>query len=178
MTEMTSPATDLMNVTCYGCPKDWRFHYAVGIKKFLGSSNPIAVKIQYAESISDIPVTLRKFYDDSKFLYEDDQFVIIHDPFPDLATHLLIIPIEHIEATEILNHPDLLKDMILAGWYIVDNTSSTDQLSLKISCKTASCNKNYYKHFHLHLQAEDLIPENELIELFTPKFYKGHIPNG
>lgn len=167
-----------MDKTCYKCPKDWKFHYSVGIKKFLGHSNPIAVKIQDAESISDIPITLRKFYEDSKFLYEDDQFVIVHDPFPDFDTHLLIIPIEHIEGTEILNHPDLLKDMIFAGWYIVDNTSSTDELSLKISCKSISHKNNYFKHFHIHIQSGDLIPESELIELFTPKFYKGHIPNG
>jgi diadenosine tetraphosphate (Ap4A) HIT family hydrolase len=167
-----------VNTKCYKCPEDWRFHHSVGIKKFLGPSHPIAVKIQEAESIYEIPLRLRKLYKNSNFLYKDEQFVIVQDPFPDFETHLLIIPIEHIESTDILNYPDLLKDMVLAGWFIVDKTSSTDELSLKLSCKSVKHKNNYFKHFHLHIQSDDLIDEGELIKLFTPKFYKGHTPNG
>lgn len=163
---------------CYKCPEDWRFHHLVGIAKLLGPYNHLAVKLQDAESIYDIPLRLRKLYKNSKFLYQDEQFVICQDPFPDFNTHLLIIPIEHIEATEILNYPDLLKDMILAGWFIVDNVSSTGELSLKLSCKGVKNKNNYFKHFHLHVQSDDPIDESELVKLFTPKFYKGHKPNG
>lgn len=165
-------------MTCYKCPEDWRFHHSVSIQRFLGADHPIGISIKDAESIYDIPLRLRKLHKDSRFLYKDEQFVIVNDPFPDFKTHLLVIPVEHIESTEIFNYPELFKDMLLAGWFIADNISSTDELSLKLSCKSVNHKNNYFKHFHLHIQSEDFVDEDELVKLFTPKFYKGHTPNG
>lgn len=166
------------SMTCYMCPRDWRFHYSKGIAIAKGKEHGIFNKIDSIQSLEEIPLELRDFHKLSKNLYEDDQFIIVHDSAPDSRLHLLFIPIDHIENAHILDHPDLLKDMFLAGHFITRKSSSLKETHMTISSKKTKWQGEYFKHFHLHLSSEDLIDEEELVGLLTPGFYKGYRPNG
>ena len=156
-------------MTCYMCPNDWRFVYSYGLDK----ADPYVEVIKSLQSIDQLNPDVRaKFEGSQPFLYKDENFVILYDSAADTPLHLLFIPVDHIENFKILDRIDLLKDMFLAGEFLIKNSSSLKEAYLSISSKKAMYQGTYFRHFHLHLQSQDVLDKQELISLLTPGFYK------
>jgi diadenosine tetraphosphate (Ap4A) HIT family hydrolase len=160
-------------MTCYLCPTDWRFKYAHGIAKRRGKADPDIEPLKSLTHFDELPEHLKNedFPDDS-FIYIDETLAITYDAEADMPLHLLILPIAHIENFDILNYPEVLSSMLLAGQYIVKNSSTLNEAYISISAKKEEYQGSYFKHFHLHLQSRDVIDREELISLLTPTFYK------
>ena len=140
--------------------------------------HPFLQTIKNITSIQDIPPYLRNAPYHSDVLYKDDQMLIKYDVEPDTTTHLQIIPVEHIENQDILDHPDLMRDMYLAGHFISKNSSSINQSYLRVSSKKIDLQGDNFDHFHLHVQSDDPIDHDELVAMLTPGFYKKDKKNG
>ena len=155
------------------CPTDWRFKYSYGIAKRRGKADPDIPLIKSLTNFYELPERLKneKFTEDC-FLYIDETLAIIYDAEADMPLHLLILPVAHIENFDILNYPEVLSNMLLAGQYIVKNSSTLNEAYISISAKKEEYQGSYFRHFHLHLQSRDVIDREELISLLTPKFYK------
>jgi len=160
-------------MTCYLCPDDWRFVYSHGIARARGKADPYIQVIKSLHSVDQLKPEVRAEFEGTQhFLYKDENFVIVYDAEADMPLHLLIIPILHIENLEVLDHLELLRDMFLAGDSIVKNSSSLKEAYLSISSKKEPYQGDYFRHFHLHLQSQDVIDKQELLSLLTPGFYK------
>lgn len=156
-------------MTCYMCPNDWRFVYSYGLAK----TDPYVEVVKTLQSADQLNPDVRaKFERSQPFLYKDENFVIVYDSEADMPLHLLFIPVAHIENFKILDHIDLLKHMLLAGEFIVKTSSSLKEAYLSISSKKEQYQGDYFRHFHLHLQSQDVIDKQELLSLLTPGFYK------
>lgn len=156
-------------MTCYMCPNDWRFVYSYSLPK----TDPYVEVVKGLQSVDELrPDVREKFEGLRPFLYKDEDFVIIYDSEADAQLHLLFIPVEHIENLDVLNHLELLRNMFLAGEFIVKRSSSVKEAYLSISSKKELYQGDYFRHFHLHLQSEDGIDKQELLSLLTPGFYK------
>jgi diadenosine tetraphosphate (Ap4A) HIT family hydrolase len=160
-------------MTCYLCPTDWRFKYAYGIAKRRGKADPDIETIKSLIHFDELPEHLKKEdFPDDYLIYIDETLAITYEVEADMPLHLLILPIDHIENFDILNYPKVLSSMLLAGQYIVKNSSTLNEAYISISAKKEEYQGSYFRHFHLHLQSRDVIDREELISLLTPEFYK------
>ena len=155
------------------CPDDWRFVYAIGIAHVRGKEDPVIKELRSATSPEGMSLNdIQEFSNYQPFLYKDDQFAIVYDAAADMPLHLLFIPVAHIENLDVLDHLGVLRDMFLAGEFIVKNSSSLKEAYLSISSKKESFQGDYFRHFHLHLQSRDVLDKEELLSLLTPGFYR------
>jgi diadenosine tetraphosphate (Ap4A) HIT family hydrolase len=160
-------------MTCYLCPDDWRFVYSHGIARARGKADPYIQVLKSLHSVDQLKPEIRvEFEGVQHFLYKDENFVIVYDAEEDMPLHLLFIPVEHIENFKILDRIDLLKEMLLAGEFLVKNSSSLKEAYLSISSKKEPYQGDYFRHFHLHLQSQDVLDKQEILSLLTPRFYK------
>lgn len=159
-------------MTCYMCPTDWRFKYSYGIARKRGKVDPDIALIKSLTHFYELPEHLKDEEFSNDFIYIDEALAIIYDAEADMPLHLLIIPVLHVENLEVLDHLELLRDMFLAGDFIVKNSSSLKEAYLSISSKKEPYQGDYFRHFHLHLQSQDVIDKQELLSLLTPGFYK------
>jgi diadenosine tetraphosphate (Ap4A) HIT family hydrolase len=160
-------------MTCYLCPDDWRFVYSHGIARARGKADPYIQTLKSLHSVDQLKPEVRaEFEGVQHFLYKDENFVIVYDAEEDMPLHLLLIPVKHVENLAVLNDLDLVRDMFLAGEFIVKNSSSLKEAYLSISTKKEPYQGDYFRHFHLHLQSRDTLDKDELISLLTPGFYK------
>ena len=155
------------------CPDDWRVVYSYGIAHAKGKADPSIELLKSLKSVDQLKLEVREEFEALQpFLYKDKNFVIVYDAAADMPLHLLIIPVLHVENLEVLDHLELLRDMFLAGDFIVKNSSSLKEAYLSISSKKEPYQGDYFRHFHLHLQSQDVIDKQELLSLLTPGFYK------
>lgn len=155
------------------CPKDWRFKYSHGIAKRRGKADPDIELLKSLTHFYELPERLKnEEFPDDFFLYIDDKIAIAYDAEADMPLHLLILPVNHIENFDILNFPGILNDMLLAGRYLVNQSSTLKEAYLSISAKKDEYQGSYFRHFHIHLQSQDTLDKEELIKLLTPGFYK------
>ena len=160
-------------MTCYLCPDDWRFVYSHGIARARGKADPYIQTLKSLHSVDQLKPEVRKEFEGAQhFLYKDENFVIVYDAEEDMPLHLLLIPVKHIENLAVLNDLDLVRNMFLAGDFIVKNSSSLKEAYLSISSKKEPYQGDYFRHFHIHLQSRDTLDKDELIKLLTPGFYK------
>lgn len=160
-------------MTCYLCPTDWRFKYAHGIAKRRGKADPDIELLKSLTHSYELPEHLKnEDFPDDYFVYIDDKIAIAYDAEADMPLHLLILPVDHIENFDILSRPDVLNSMLLAGKFIVKQSSTLKEAYLAISAKKEEYQGSYFRHFHLHLQSRDVIDREELISLLTPEFYR------
>ena len=159
-------------MTCYMCPTDWRFKYSHGIAKRRGKADPDIKLLKSLTHFYELPERLKNEEFLNDFIYIDDILAITYDAEADMPLHLLILPVDHIENFDILNYPKVLSHMLLAGQYIVKNSSTLNEAYISISSKKEEYQGSYFKHFHVHLQSQDTIDKDELIGLLTPGFYK------
>lgn len=159
-------------MTCYMCPNDWRFKYSIGIAKRRGKADPDIELLKTLTHFDDLPERLKnEEFPDNPFLYIDDKIAIAYDAEADMPLHLLILPVDHIENFDILSQPDVLNSMLLAGQFIVKQSSTLKEAYLSISAKKEEYQGSYFRHFHIHLQSRDTLDAKELITLLTPGFY-------
>jgi diadenosine tetraphosphate (Ap4A) HIT family hydrolase len=154
------------------CPTDWRFKYSHGIAKRRGKADPDIKLLKSLTHFYELPERLKNEEFLNDFIYIDDILAITYDAEADMPLHLLILPVDHIENFDILNYPKVLSHMLLAGQYIVKNSSTLNEAYISISSKKEEYQGSYFKHFHVHLQSQDTIDKDELIGLLTPGFYK------
>jgi diadenosine tetraphosphate (Ap4A) HIT family hydrolase len=158
------------NGSCALCPNDWRFSYSNLTAQEYGRYNEnVLQKVYDAKQESDIPsVILKKFKGrDYGFVYKDEYLAIFHDVYQDMATHLLILPVDHIERFDILKYPDILMRMYCAANRIVELADFEE-------CYIAVSNKktDYIPHFHMHVQSRSYAESEKLNSLLYPKFYE------
>jgi diadenosine tetraphosphate (Ap4A) HIT family hydrolase len=155
------------------CPTDWRSKYSHGIAKRRGKADPDIELLKSLTHFHELPERLKneEFFEDY-LLYIDDKLAIAYDAEADMPLHLLILPVDHIENFDILNYPEVLTCMLLAGQYLVKNSSSLNEAYISISAKKEEYQGSYFRHFHLHLQSRDVIDKEELLSLLTPQFYR------
>jgi diadenosine tetraphosphate (Ap4A) HIT family hydrolase len=154
------------------CPTDWRFRYAHGVARRRGKADPDIELIKSLTDSHELPERLKnEDFSDSFFVYIDETLAITYDAEADMPLHLLILPVNHIENFDILNYPDTLTSMLLAGRYLVKKSSTLKEAYLSISAKKEDYQGSYFRHFHLHLQSQDTIDKTELLSLLTHKFY-------
>lgn len=160
-------------MTCYMCPTDWRFKYSHGIGMRRGKSDPDIELLKSLTNLDDLPDRLKhEEFPENYFIYIDESLAIAYDAEADMPLHLLIIPINHIENFDILNYPEVLNSMMLAGQHIVKNSSTLKEAYLSISAKKEDYQGSYFRHFHIHLQSRDTLDKAELLSLLTPGFYR------
>ena len=159
-------------MTCYLCPTDWRFKYSHGIARRRGKADPDIELLKSLTHFYELPERLKNEEFPNDFIYIDDTLAITYDAEADMPLHLLILPVDHIENFEILNYPEVLSRMLLAGQYIVKNSSTLNEAYLSISAKKEEYQGSYFRHFHIHLQSRDTIDKDELLSLLTHKFYE------
>ena len=159
-------------MTCYLCPTDWRFKYSHGIARRRGKADPDIELLKSLTHFYELPERLKNEEFPNDFIYIDDTLAITYDAEADMPLHLLILPVDHIENFEILNYPEVLSQMLLAGQYIVKNSSTLNEAYLSISAKKEEYQGSYFRHFHIHLQSRDTIDKDKLLSLLTHKFYE------
>ena len=159
-------------MTCYLCPTDWRFKYSHGIARRRGKADPDIELLKSLTHFYELPERLKNEEFPNEFIYIDDTLAITYDAEADMPLHLLILPVDHIENFDILNYPEVLSYMLLAGQYIVKNSSTLNEAYISISSKKEEYQGSYFKHFHVHLQSQDTIDKDELLSLLTHKFYE------
>lgn len=159
-------------MTCYLCPTDWRFKYSHGIARRRGKADPDIELLKSLTHFYELPERLKNEEFPNDLIYIDETLAITYDAEADMPLHLLILPVDHIENFDILNYPEVLSHMLLAGQYIVKNSSTLNEAYISISSKKEEYQGSYFKHFHVHLQSQDTIDKDELLSLLTHKFYK------
>lgn len=154
------------------CPTDWRFKYAHGVAKRRGKADPDIELLKRLTNPYELPERLKdEVFPENPFVYIDDKLAITYDAEADMPLHLLILPVEHIENFDILNYPEVLSSMLLAGQYLVKHSSTLKEAYLSISAKKENYQGTYFRHFHIHFQSQDTLDEEELKSLLTPGFY-------
>lgn len=160
-------------MSCYMCPTDWRFKYAHGIARKRGKADPDIELIKSLTQFYDLPEHIKnEDFPDDTFIYIDETLAITYDAEADMPLHLLILPVNHIENFDILNYPEVLNDMLLAGQYLVKKSSTLKEAYISISAKKEEYQGSYFRHFHIHLQSRDTLDKQELLSLLTPRFYR------
>jgi diadenosine tetraphosphate (Ap4A) HIT family hydrolase len=155
------------------CPTDWRFKYAHGIAKQRGKADPDIELLKRLTDPYELPERLKnEHFPDDSFIYIDETLAITYDAEADMPLHLLILPVDHIENFDILNYPEVLNDMLLAGQHLVKKSSTLKEAYLSISAKKEKYQGSYFRHFHIHLQSRDTLDKEELLSLLTPRFYR------
>lgn len=137
-----------------------------------GKTDPDIELLKSLTNFDDLPDHLKHEQFQDPFLYIDDTIAVVYDAEADMPLHLLILPVDHIENFDVLNHPEVLKDMLSAGHYLVRKSSTLKEAYLSISAKKEEYQGTYFRHFHLHLQSQDTLNKEELLSLLTPRFYK------
>jgi diadenosine tetraphosphate (Ap4A) HIT family hydrolase len=164
------PVINQDNGSCAICPNDWRFSYSnFTAKKYGRGNNNVLKKVLNAQEESDIPhIVLKQFKGrDYGFVYKDEHIAIFYDVYQDMATHLLMLPIQHIERFDILKYPDILMRMYCAGNSIV-KLANFAECYISVSAKK----EDYVPHFHMHIQSKDRSTFEGLKELLYPYFYE------
>lgn len=156
-----------MTKACLLCPNDWRFSYAWSVSRIHGKYNMDLKKlIEEASSEDEVPAHIREDVFEG-FIYKDDTLAIFTDVDKDSPTHLLIVPIEHLEDLYILGRPDLLMASMCAAEQLVE-ISEVPEAYISISSKKDGT--SYVPHSHIHVQSQSIMGV-ENMEL-PHEFYK------
>lgn len=164
------PIVNERDGSCALCPDDWRFSYSVFTAQKYGRYNEnVLQKVYDAKEESDIPsLVLKQFKGrDYEFIYKDEHMAIFYDIYQDMATHLLIFPIKHIERFDILKYPDILMRMYCAGNSII-KLADFKECYISVSSKQT----DYVPHFHMHVQSKNESTFEGLKNLLYPYFYE------
>ncbi len=91
----------------------------------------------------------------AEFVYEDKNFVCFKDINPKAATHLLIIPREHIESINHLlpKHSKLAGDLLLTAQKIAKKIGVAD-FGYKLTFHVGRGGGQIIDHLHLHLLSD------------------------
>ena len=164
------PIVNERDGSCALCPDDWRFSYATLTAQEYGKDdNNLLQKVYDAKNEDEMPpIILEKFKGrDYGFIYKDEYMAIFYDVQQDMATHLLMLPINHIERFDILKYPDILMRMYCAGNSIV-NLAGFQECYISVSSKQL----DYVPHFHMHVQSKNESTFEGLKKLLYPYFYE------
>lgn len=90
----------------------------------------------------------REITTEKPFIYEDRQFVAIHDKFPKAPVHMLIIPKEHLPTIAHVEdkNNELLGSMLLLAKKIAEDQKLSDFKLVLNAGRHAEI-----KHLHIHL---------------------------
>lgn len=103
---------------------------------------------------------------DSDIVYENDDFLVIMDKFPDSPGHILIIPKKHISTLMDIDDETYIKTnkIIKEMVKLVTNKLNCDGVTVSINYGSSQ----YIKHYHIHI-----IPKyNKKIDLSKEEIYK------
>ena len=161
-----------INGSCALCPNDWKFSYANLAAQEYGRYNKnILQKVYDAQEESDLPkIILKQFQgQDYGFVYKDEYLAMFYDVHQDQPTHLLVLPVEHIEKLHILKYPHILMRMYCAANMVVE-LCNLAEVYIAVSSKKA--NTDYIPHFHMHVQSRSSTTFEQLKNTLYDKFYE------
>jgi len=100
---------------------------------------------------------------ETKFLHEDDDFVVFNDIHPKAPVHLLIVPKRHIDSINHLEEQDenLAGKMLLLAKKMAEKSGVAEK-GYKLILNVGKEGGQSVSHLHLHLLGGRSLPESEV----------------